>query len=658
MEVKELPRRPKPKVGESLTSFIFRLCNLNRMDIVSFLKLISNSKIYLTDLFKVDIFPKCFINLHILSKLSKVSIEELEALTISSLRINYYDHSHDEEAYIRISRVFKKDVRMFCRLCLKENRTFDLLWQVNGIHTCRTHHTKLTNRCGSCGESQKYGNKLAPFLKCSSCECELFKGEIEHESYDDVIRQLNIYKDWVCILDTDKPFVKKQQEYSMEHSCLLVLLYFKDELKVSLPRLGISRIRESINSGKSLGNFSLISYLGFVREMRLSVFELSEVKLSNELIESILSPKPIKNEPGSCLSPWCKFHKSSKAMRKIPSKSANNYFACEGCFMKYKIHYMDRRWIYEGEGETFKLYWEEIYPLLTKEISNVKIRELIKLSDATLVKAAAYFSHFYPELAKMRGFSDFKNASLYSKEFTLLIESDLNERGMRKFAKDKWGWGQKKFYYYLMSPEMLKETTYKEITKNMPKRGAANEWGILVQEEIDKMISDNMSISVSEIAERLNCKRNTLLKNGLCKVIHEAKKRQLNQNENSKIEDIKNKVSMVLTELLSDNKNVKSGEIFNFIKFDKSTRDPNLKKWIMEQICKHNNLINDESDLRLLNKAKIVANQLHLEMKGVTRTQILKILGIEWKTVCKKYKRLQVFLNDLVLEISRIVSDK
>ncbi|MCM3719429.1 TniQ family protein [Fictibacillus phosphorivorans] len=145
--------RIKPKVGESLTSYLYRLTSENKTNLINLANTVvlpgkkRSSKFSIINL---DLSIKNNYNIEILADLTGLSIESLLSLTI----VPY--HTKFDLFINMLNKEFETAVRKVCPLCISKEKYFKLIWQVKEIDICNEHLVKLQKRCGKCGIEFQY----------------------------------------------------------------------------------------------------------------------------------------------------------------------------------------------------------------------------------------------------------------------------------------------------------------------------------------------------------------------------------------------------------------------------------------------------------------------------------------------------------------------
>lgn len=147
--------RPAITIGESLSSYIHRTSKENYVSVHELWRLIAREGAHYPQASissNIDIYPYNLIDINQLADLLNTNSAGLDALTF----IPVYENLGIAKDYIPNSRALSGSIstyRRYCPECLRYNKFYKLIWQVNELQYCSEHNTVLLNKCYNCNKS-------------------------------------------------------------------------------------------------------------------------------------------------------------------------------------------------------------------------------------------------------------------------------------------------------------------------------------------------------------------------------------------------------------------------------------------------------------------------------------------------------------------------
>jgi hypothetical protein len=222
-----LPVRPSIFIGESLTSYLYRLARAN----------------FFPDVYKLfDTFSIVYKNIvrnnYSLETINKISTKTKHSLS-TLLSMSFYNLQENFEH--KIKRIYMLDNVQYCPMCINKNTYLKKVWLYKPLNICLEHNIPLVRMCWKC---QKEIN-LAYFFegRCPVC-LSLYK-KVPFNAFDNP-QLLNSQRELFCIFSTEKykssigSFTFEQFLNLVHRSCYLLdtsKTYFQDSTRESSDNL-------------------------------------------------------------------------------------------------------------------------------------------------------------------------------------------------------------------------------------------------------------------------------------------------------------------------------------------------------------------------------------------------------------------------------------
>jgi hypothetical protein len=351
-------------MGESLTSYLYRISEENGVNFKDVCELIKKISFPLKDAYKLDLLATRYIDITCLATLLKKTNSEILKLTAHNVNLKFLENLEGNNCAV-VSSEFNKLERRYCKDCLREQKYFKLIWQVNELEICELHKAPLSCTCELCGIKQPYvGSQLIDF-RCHFCKQSLIEDlqeesiemESENEYYDNQKRK---FQDW-NFLFSENALAIGNDKYNNREMMVLKLLYiapFNNEKKNMKADLffydisyahGISNFIKNNNGNKNGGKYIMLSpkyFLKVLRHSNISLSEFTREQLPETFINNFREKDQLKGV-GDCLAPWCTYFGTNKGMKSL--KGGTRYYnkphLCEGCFIKYGLHKDKKIWM-------------------------------------------------------------------------------------------------------------------------------------------------------------------------------------------------------------------------------------------------------------------------------------------------------------------------
>ena len=164
-----LPFHPKPKPGESFTSYLTRLAQLNHFSsYFDISQLISCS--YKTR--KREIEENITMKVEDFCVKSHISIGEFQSLSFLNLQERFGRSTIPQAINNFLAGSITNSIK-YCPHCLEEDSFYRLSWRFNEISSCIHHECSLIEMCSSCGNSIPIFSQPFKIGFCPSCGYDL-----------------------------------------------------------------------------------------------------------------------------------------------------------------------------------------------------------------------------------------------------------------------------------------------------------------------------------------------------------------------------------------------------------------------------------------------------------------------------------------------------
>lgn len=227
----QLPVRPYPCIGELLTSFIHRICQVNHMEPHTLWRYVSRPRMHYPQSNMshiIDCAPSSVLDLPSIAYFTGLREEAIEELTLLPVLKKWYgfciENLPEQAAGQRILSGSIDNSINFCPQCLIEKPYYRLIWQVKEIDTCLQHSIKLINKCPSC---LSIIPRLAPNSRIAYCPlCGKPLWESNPDKIESKEEQIRAYEDWEYLLDLKQKSFTNQSSSNNVRSDLAIKILF------------------------------------------------------------------------------------------------------------------------------------------------------------------------------------------------------------------------------------------------------------------------------------------------------------------------------------------------------------------------------------------------------------------------------------------------
>lgn len=541
-------KRLKPQDGESLSSYLFRCCEVNSISFESIWPLIrlskDGNKCRKRLVKSFDLNPYKHLDFKKTAYVTGQSEEVLERLTYYVL-IRKLLTSEVDKTKVNIESVcgreyIKRVSRKICAECVAQGEGHKLIWNVIGVDYCEKHQSLLIDHCPHCKESFKYSNASFFEGRCPHCEKIMTTESCKNTASFLMQQNSPYYLSWKWLLTNER--MPKHNHFSAGQLLGLKLMYAVQNKSFEKENLfregGLYNFRLAIKAGKR--NVSLATVFKVVTLTEKSLWGLNEIELTDQIIEDIMlyprkraTLKPL----GECLAPWCPSFQTNKRMSRVTHpywftdrKSYDECSVCTDCYMEYGYSKETGKW---GNVNNVIKRIQGIHDLKKQLASHKEIQKRIGIIGEKLWKYLCYSDYyigtqFYPmvQIAPANAVQCFKEM--------------ISEGGqLRITAKKRFGWDAFEYYSALAMKEVkqflffdshqYRKRTSRKKNKSKPK---------VNKELLEHYLIQNTVINMEEVAATLDITKGQLLYYGFNKpiVLHNQKvKMDLLEKENVRL---------------------------------------------------------------------------------------------------------------------------
>ncbi|ASJ56832.1 hypothetical protein BP422_26915 [Brevibacillus formosus] len=457
--------RPKPIYGESLSSYLIRIGQLNQLtyiDISHLIKSDHRQRVHQRSSFKIDLFAQKFISSKKIDEVLNLDMSTWKSMTFSYLYEKFYDQAELEVSHELFfsGNMINTSTRSFCPKCLKEEKgVYKLLWQVKELNVCQKHSVPLRDTCPTCGKRQPYVFDSMANAECSYCRNKLYEKKDEHAQVS-IEKQPTIYSDWEYLIDPNKKGVTVW--YKDKRRSALISLFFLaqgekfpfareeiEALSADYKHSSLKYLKEKRDVKKSY-RVTLPVILKVLRKKEKNVDYFFSLQVPIDYIQSVISEES-RYEIGTCKAPWCISYESKRSMKRISKlflKNDNKIFGAPYICIDCNVIYgRDRRSGLWGEcGDIIELAWKKVRPMVNANFSGKSVCETLGISVFILTKCLGY-------LARHKLLLDDKKAK-YTPSVIIQNPEDnfrrlMDLKGTAIYnASEFYGWNHKEYWYY------------------------------------------------------------------------------------------------------------------------------------------------------------------------------------------------------------------
>jgi hypothetical protein len=641
--------RLKPLGGESLTGYIMRISLVNNVDYISVLNYLSKSKKEFTLRYNptiIDTNPLEYIELEELSLLTGLEMNQFEEMTFMTLLKKFTDSIYFKPAQ-KCGLEISKNTRKFCPSCLKDYKSYKLIWQVSEIEICNIHLTNLKNKCGVCNTEQPYVSSNLGELKCVKCGSFLYKAAIEQINDKSYIEdQLNKYKLWSFLLNSSFQLFKPIDGFDKEKSLAITVLYACQRNKYNFEVSSIKKYFDryfvynilGLIKGQDNRMYVTVKKLSdLIKHLNIELEDFSNIVVPKEFIQSIMIYTSNKKlEPGGCEFDLCTSYGSNSKIKKITNPemlraSYSTVFMCTNCNIIYGLNKDNQDWELIKADSIKVNRIKLILPLLS--INNImKIMQETNMSYREVYKAIGYIASH--KLASPEIISKYIPNSEHEDIvscFTIL----LREKGsMALNAKKIFNWSYKDFYYFASLPEVQEFLAFNSHKFKKRKYKPDNELEQIVKNEISNSFTNSDEIRSENIVEVMEISKDTIYRSGIAHVI--SKERKIRESEEiiNKIDNFILKKEQNWEKLYTYEVGDVIGKSLQSIKIS----NPALYALISNKIDQYKEKQKQNLEIQYMENVSITINNLLELGKPITFNNIIKETNIPANVIYKNEK--------------------
>lgn len=624
--------RPLIKEGESLSSYLMRTCQANKIDYLDLINYVQPKKtadfLYKRS-FRIDVLPQQKHDIKSLAELLGQTEKKILGMTFNSLRVNLScSEFYTDNSFLSLMPLLMEiKLRKFCSHCLKENSGFQKLWQIKGIEYCIKHKVKLRNSCSVCNQEQPYIQNNLGEYRCLYCEDYLFSNDQESpeliELGDD---QLKIYENWKYLLKPESQILPRIiNGLSLEQTvCLTVIFALQSQIEESPTQFRsnlvskllrseyLYRMLRSFNEKGPSQKITLPHLLKILKRTGISLEHFINIQVPDSYIMSI-KYRDKERASRRCLTPWCTTYKKADAIMQIPFNNYSYYnkeryskaSICTNCSIRFGYKASTKEW--SEIGGIIDLVDKVIY-LIWFGKNEDEIKLTLNISDTDYYTAIGY-GYKYDLLPK--AIKKMYGTSINSKDDIKLcfIKLFSDSGKILEKAQNWFGWNPIQFYYHFYDPEVQ---YYRWIEFTSKKKFMTKQTGKKIEPQIENVLNNilysNENITSKEIAASIDMDFQNFRRFGFYKKAQKMKRKiEKSANEN----DLLNKVKFYVEMMEKENLPVKCKEVYEYIGKRSNTVKivmPMLAKFISEQsilskeklkICKMENLMEQAENIIL-----------------------------------------------------------
>lgn len=666
--------RAKLIEGESLSSYLIRTVNLNAItSVIEIWQLVKNQEMYKVDRnksHKLDLFPSDIVHLNDLSKLLNIQANELVLHSFEPIVSFFYPGAIGKG-------IFGKEIelkhRRFCRSCLMENGAFQLLWQVEEIHMCHKHLTRIESKCHRCGSEQPYVKKNPlEHLKCNCCSELLFDEVAEPIQDVDIInKQLRIYRDWNDLFEISSCLKKDYSEMfqPIHRKIAVILLFLTTPTTVRInckkhPFFSPSQAQRLLKIVRNKSNCTI--GLGFIldtlRELNIEISNLMCLKVPISFMRRVLNKaNDRKIQVFDCKTEWCEAYGTVHKM--VDMKFSNGKYVpkehlyhqvcvCTDCWIKVGFSKELSKW---ENTNISKDLLGEINNSIDMGFSEKQILEQLKIKSDKLYFYMGYIYRYNPFRKNNLNIEDRVrevSSSTLINNFALLKPFwRINELLTRQASKF-FGWDVLSTYYYYWHPK-VQQYIYLEENSRVPNRKKRGKLKNDVNRMIRHLDENDIEISVKEVAASLGITDRILQYHNLSKNINEAKLTNKINKENEVKSFILDKIKEYIKNKKIHEEPILVHEIYEFLGISvriMKNRYPGIAKFISNS-AKENK--SEQKLIRRKNVEKAII-QIYKQYGKVDYSLLSEYLGVTQKTLTGSngaYKGISSLIKNIIADL-------
>jgi len=643
--------RIKPKEGECLTSFLYRLANENECKMPNLIEKIKmpgkrrGSKYTIPTL----VFsPLDNYNMSKLSSFTGLAEKQLLGHTIHPYHLKF------THAINLLNREWETQYRRFCPCCLEEKNYFKLIWQVKELEICLVHKVKLRHFCHKCNYLLPFADSITVLNKqCPKCEAFLTTGiKTENKSTTYLKDQQRKYEDWIYLLSKD---IDSGIYHSLDEYLTLTYLYFistQENIKdIPIPRFRgfYNTLINSIKTKKKNKDRSVtpLNLLRTLRHYDVRVQNFFQLKVPENFLNS--SIVEAQGKLGKCLAPWCTCFGKSTSMKRAKLHRSSLRFSdisiCTRCNVAYGFERNTKEW--KNIDGLIKIF-EDLNGNLEVDLDiNKLLKNKGEVSEFQGNYLLGYLWNYYNSTININMYiSKEKQEQLKD-----LVSKTKNIPHLKSMAIKKYGWDTLEFFCIYHSNE-VKSHIYFGLKETRTQKTIDNRTG-KVRKYINYLLENDIEITIDEVCNGIGCSVRTLSESGLNKLIFQMKEKQ---GEEERIliqkEKYRNIIETYLKECLELGKQPNCREIYSLLGLTHATfkkNHPDVYGFMKKEVDIINSKLHDKMIEGYKRSCKRSIEKIVKSGDRLSYIHILTKAGLG-SDYCRRYKKLRVFVDN---EISR-----
>ena len=401
-----------PLLGESLLSYVLRLCQANGIQLLDFLNSVRKSKsLYAqkADYALIDLSPNNLFDIESLLDMTRISKEMLLGTTMYYL-VKYF-HKNSSVGSARVLSGLISGYFRYCPACLKEKLYGQLIWRFTCIDMCLVHGVVLQGSCIHCKDVIKYNDIFLPGY-CPTClkplsAARIYDTEISISTEERWVHKLLAFLLAPSTVDTYNNDLAMRLLYFLNNQSPL----FQRQIVASNmknPKILNTLLQHARGSLSQKRTLHLSTFLTELKDRQVSPYSFWNISIPQAFIDSVHFKPPKMSHELACIAPWCEnynlpgslYETGSNSKRLLDGTRLRHYMACLSCGCEYAIN--------ENGKLEERTYFISAYSSIKKDVLiGVNLRYLAKKSGFTvdkLQRAIAYFSSRLPSLALAESF--------------------------------------------------------------------------------------------------------------------------------------------------------------------------------------------------------------------------------------------------------------
>ncbi len=507
--------RMKISDSESLQSYLMRCAKVNGRSFHELFNLLKKNKykLYSWDYHRLDYCPTNVINTDSLEQITHLRNSEIRNATFSNV-IHTFKESGSETTCRFLNNLIR-DKLHYCPICLAEKKQIKLIWKITDVTTCLIHQRLLLHKCAHCNKEIDY-QEIYQVDKCPYCLHGLADNTSHHEHLeDDLVQREEWYaKNWMYLLHNQSEVQLSSNDIAIRLLFILserAALLNKREVRGKIKEATFIHFLQCARGTRKRNSIRLQTLLSILYKHHFEIDDFLTLKVPVSFVDSLMPSRGASLSP-TCIAPWCLNFGSYMSLIKTPSKNIKSrnqtlkeYLVCKECGCEYAT---------TTQNELIeRTYFISGYKILSsRDISKLTWPEKEKVFGLKKNRIQRICAYFYT-----RGIfteNNFKN-ELEMKKLQLFCDAIC--RGDSIFEIQHWkNWKNDdqylKYRYHPLVIRTIVECNYQQ--ERSTEVNLNKEFGSLVKEICEWMVSENKAITISSVSKTVGCSATTLRSKG------------------------------------------------------------------------------------------------------------------------------------------------